>query len=105
MLIVAAAWIYVVGLMSITEASFVAGIMTFLIYCVVPLSILFYLTGGRGRKRRADAAAKTKAAEKAAATATSGTTTKTTATTEATTKVMTKTTAIKDKQESQDDTR
>jgi cytochrome c biogenesis protein CcdA len=109
MLIVAAAWIYVVGLMSLTEASFVAGIMTFLMYCVVPLSILFYLTGGRGRKRRADAVAKTQAAEKtkAATTATPGAASgiTTTATTEATTKVMTKTTAIKDKQESQDDTR
>jgi hypothetical protein len=57
MLIVAVAWIYVVGLMSLTEPSFVAGIMTFLMYCVVPLSILFYLTGGRGRRRRADQAA------------------------------------------------
>ena len=65
MLIVAVAWIYVVGLMSLTEPSIVAGIMTFLIYCVVPLSILFYLTGGRGRKRRAaEAAAAKQFAEK-----------------------------------------
>ena len=52
MLIVAIAWVYVVGLMALTEPSIVAGIMTFLIYCLVPLSILFYLTGSRGRKRR-----------------------------------------------------
>ena len=58
MLIVAVAWIYVVGLMALTEASVVAGIMTFLIYCVVPLSILFYLTGGRRRKARRAAADK-----------------------------------------------
>ena len=52
MLIVAVAWVYVVGLMALTESSIVAGIMTFLMYCVVPLSILFYLTGTRLRKRR-----------------------------------------------------
>ncbi len=52
MLIVAVAWIYVVGLMSLTEPTIVAGIMTFLIYCVVPLSILFYITGSPGRRRR-----------------------------------------------------
>ncbi|MFT5644074.1 MAG: hypothetical protein ACI83P_001628 [Janthinobacterium sp.] len=62
MLIVAVAWIYVVGLMSLTEPSIIAGIMTFLIYCLVPLSLLFYITGGRGRKRRAAQAAAAKAA-------------------------------------------
>jgi hypothetical protein len=51
MLIVAIAWIYVVGLMALTEPSVVAGLMTFLFYCVVPLTILFYLTGSRRRKR------------------------------------------------------
>lgn len=52
MWIVAIAWIYVVGLMALTETSIVAGVMTFLGYCVLPLSILFYLTGGRGRRAR-----------------------------------------------------
>ena len=52
MMIVAVAWIYVVGLMALTESSMVAGIMTFLLYCVLPLSILFYLTGGRRRRAR-----------------------------------------------------
>ncbi len=52
MLIVAIAWIYVVGLMALTEASFVAGIMTFFIYCVLPLSILFYLTGSKRRRAK-----------------------------------------------------
>ena len=52
MWIVAIAWIYVVGLMAVTEPSIVAGIMTFFGYCVVPLSILFYLTGGRRRRAR-----------------------------------------------------
>lgn len=56
MLIVAVAWIYVVVLMAMTEPTIVAGVMTLLLYCVVPLSILFYLTGSRGRKRRRAAA-------------------------------------------------
>lgn len=63
MLIVAIAWIYVVALMSLTETSFVAGAMTFLGYCVLPLSILYYLTGSGRRKRAAQA----KAARAAAA--------------------------------------
>ena len=57
MLIVAIAWIYVVALMSLTETSFVAGVMTFLGYCVLPLSILYYLTGSKRRKRMAEAKA------------------------------------------------
>lgn len=56
MWIVAVAWIYVVGLMALTEPSAVAGIMTFLGYCVLPLSILYYLTGSGRRKRKAAAA-------------------------------------------------
>lgn len=50
--IVALAWIYVVFMMSITERSAVAGVMTFLLYGVLPLSIILYLTGTRQRKRR-----------------------------------------------------
>lgn len=52
MLLVAVAWIYVVGLMAATQPTFIAGFFTFLFYCVVPLSILFYLTGGRRRRAR-----------------------------------------------------
>jgi TM2 domain-containing membrane protein YozV len=55
MWIVAVAWVFVVGLMGITEAyetRVVAGIMTFVFYCVVPLSILFYLTGGKRRRAK-----------------------------------------------------
>jgi len=51
MWIVAVAWIYVVGLMALTEATVVAGIMTFFGYCVLPLSLLWYLFG-RKRKPR-----------------------------------------------------
>jgi hypothetical protein len=56
MWIVAIAWIYVVGLMAITEASAVAGIMTFFGYCVLPLSLLYYLTGSGRRRARREAA-------------------------------------------------
>lgn len=52
MLLVAVAWIYVVGLMAATQPTFLAGFFTFLFYCVVPLSILFYLTGGRRRRAK-----------------------------------------------------
>jgi len=58
MWIFAVAWIYVVGLMAVTEPSIVAGFMTFVGYCVIPLSILFYLTGGKRRKARREALAK-----------------------------------------------
>jgi len=57
MWIVAVAWIYVIALVAVNETSVVAGVMTFVGYCVVPLSILLYLTGGKGRRRRRDDAA------------------------------------------------
>ena len=57
MWIVAIAWIYVVGLMAVTEPSIVAGVMTFVGYCAIPLSILFYITGGKRRRARRDAQA------------------------------------------------
>ena len=52
MWIVAIGWSYVVILMAATETSFVAGVMTFLVYCMIPLSILFYITGGKRRRAR-----------------------------------------------------
>ena len=58
MLIVAIAWIYVVGLMALTELSIVAGIVTFLFYCVLPLGIVWYIAGTGKRKARRQAAAK-----------------------------------------------
>ncbi|HCN89555.1 MAG TPA: hypothetical protein DIT28_10315 [Oxalobacteraceae bacterium] len=51
MYIVAIAWIYVALMMSITEPSIVAGIMTFLMYGVIPLSIILYVMGTPQRKR------------------------------------------------------
>jgi hypothetical protein len=65
MWIVAVAWIYVVGLMSLTEPNLVAGIMTFLGYCVLPLSILYYLSGAKRRRLRNERAARERAAVEA----------------------------------------
>ena len=57
MWIVAIGWMYVVTLMAATEPSVVAGIMTFLFYGILPLSLVFYLTGAwqreHARRRRA----------------------------------------------------
>ncbi len=73
------AWIYVVLLMSIAEATSVTGtvlgaVMTFLLYGVLPLSIVMYLMGTPSRRRafkaleqqrRADAAASAAANQEA----------------------------------------
>lgn len=63
MYIVAIAWIYVVLMMSITEDSVVAGIMTFLLYGVLPLTIILYLMGTPQRKRARQQAEKLRLAE------------------------------------------
>jgi hypothetical protein len=52
MYIVALAWIYVVLMMSITETSVVAGVMTFVMYGVIPVSIILYVMGTPQRRRR-----------------------------------------------------
>lgn len=52
MYIIAIAWIYVVLMMSVTETSVIAGIMTFLLYGVLPVGIVYYLAGTGRRKRR-----------------------------------------------------
>ncbi len=57
MWIVAVAWIYVVALMAATEPTIVHGLMTFLFYCALPLSIVFYLTGSKRRRARREAQA------------------------------------------------
>lgn len=50
--LIAIAWIYVVLYMSITESSIVAGIMTFIFYCVIPLSLVIYVLRSPARKRQ-----------------------------------------------------
>ena len=60
MALVAIAWVYVVLLMAMTEQSFIAGFMTFFLYCVVPLSIILYLMATPKRKRRRQAEEKLK---------------------------------------------
>ncbi len=51
MYIVAIAWLYVVILMSITETSITAGILTFAFYGVLPLALLLWLMGTPIRRR------------------------------------------------------
>lgn len=62
MWIVAVGWIYVVALMALTEPTVVHGVMTFVFYCALPLSIVFYLTGSKRRRARREALARSKAA-------------------------------------------
>lgn len=69
MFIVAIGWLYVVLMMSITETTPVAGVMTFILYGLVPVALLLYLSGGRQRKRRRAAAQQRKAAAEQAAAA------------------------------------
>lgn len=69
MYIVAIAWIYVVLMMSITENSVVAGVMTFLLYGLLPLAIILYLMGAPQRKRERQRAEKLRLAEAAKETA------------------------------------
>ncbi|MET0962740.1 MAG: hypothetical protein ABWY05_07965 [Noviherbaspirillum sp.] len=64
MFIVAIGWIYVVLMMSITETSAVAGVMTFLLYGLLPVALLLYISGGGKRKRRRIAEEQRQAAAK-----------------------------------------
>jgi len=72
MWIVAIGWSYVVILMAATETSFIAGLMTFLLYCMIPLSILFYITGGKRRQAHRALRAATVARQAAEASADDG---------------------------------
>lgn len=56
MYIVAIGWAYVVMMMSIAEDSAVAGVMTFLLYGAVPVTLILYVGGAGARKRRRAAA-------------------------------------------------
>lgn len=52
MYIIAIAWLYVVLMMSLTETSVVAGVMTFCFYGLLPLSLVLWLLGTPARRRR-----------------------------------------------------
>lgn len=56
--IVTIAWLYVVGLMALTQPSWLAALGTLVFYAIVPLVPLLYLLGApaRARRRRALAA-------------------------------------------------
>lgn len=50
--LIAIAWIYVVLLMSLAESSLIAGIMTFIFYCIIPLGLVLYILSAPARKRQ-----------------------------------------------------
>jgi membrane protein implicated in regulation of membrane protease activity len=52
MWIVAIAWMYVVVLIAANESSVFSGVMTFLLFGVLPLSLLSYFFGAKGRRAR-----------------------------------------------------
>ena len=51
--IVVIGWLYVVLMMAITERSFIAGLLTFFFYGLVPCGVLLRLSGARLRRRAA----------------------------------------------------
>lgn len=62
MYIVAIGWLYVALMMAITETNVVAGVATFLLYGLAPVSIVLYIMGTPGRRRRRKAEAEREAA-------------------------------------------
>ena len=61
MYLIAIAWIYVVLMMSVAEAissqgTVLGAVITFVLYGVMPLSIVMYIMGTPGRKRARRAA-------------------------------------------------
>jgi membrane protein implicated in regulation of membrane protease activity len=62
--LITVAWVYVVLLMAATESSFLAGVMTFLFYCVIPLSLVLYILSAPARKKRIKEAEEQKRMEK-----------------------------------------
>lgn len=50
MYIVAIAWMYVVILMSATEKTFTAGLLTFAFYGLLPCALLLWLLGTKHRR-------------------------------------------------------
>ena len=52
MYIVAIAWLYVVVMMTLTETSFIAGLVTLVFYGIAPLALFLWLMGTPERRRR-----------------------------------------------------
>jgi hypothetical protein len=69
--LVAIGWMYVVFMMSITEETIVAGVMTFLFYGLIPVAIILYLGGSRRRRIRREMEAEARLKEKNSTLATS----------------------------------
>lgn len=51
MYIILTAWLYVTLLMAVTETNWVAGVMTFVFYGLLPGSLFWWLLGGRRQQR------------------------------------------------------
>jgi hypothetical protein len=74
MYIIAIAWFYVVLMMAVAEATstqgtLVGAVITFVLYGVLPVSLLMYILGTPGRKRRLKAAEAAEVSKADAATA------------------------------------
>lgn len=52
MYIIAIGWLYVTLLMALTEASIVAGVLSFVFYGLAPTALLFWLPGTKARRQR-----------------------------------------------------
>lgn len=52
MYVIAIGWLYVTLLMAATEASLVAGVLTFTLYGIAPLALLLWLFGTPQRRRQ-----------------------------------------------------
>jgi hypothetical protein len=52
MYIIAIAWLYVTTLMAFAETSFVAGVLTFVFYGLLPVALLLFLLGTPARRQR-----------------------------------------------------
>lgn len=50
--IVAIGWLWVAFMMSLTERGFVAGVLTFVFYGLLPCGLLLYLLATPARRRR-----------------------------------------------------
>ena len=54
MYVIAIAWLYVTVLMAATEPNLTAGVLTFVCYGLLPLSLLLWLFGAPRRKSHRD---------------------------------------------------